>query len=64
MKFKCIASGNVYEFSERDAEDMLKHPDYEVVEDSETPSPEGSETPSKRKYTKTTASDDDTPVAA
>jgi hypothetical protein len=34
MKFKCLATSNVYEFtSESDIQTMLKHPQYAVVEE-------------------------------
>lgn len=34
VKFKCLVSGNVVSFEHaHDIEDMLKHPQYELVED-------------------------------
>jgi hypothetical protein len=59
MKFKCKASGNIYDFSESDTEQMLKHLDYEaVVEDEVT------EKPSKRSYTKKETASEETDLAA
>lgn len=33
MHFKCLGSGNVYEFHGKDAEDMKNHAGYEVLEE-------------------------------
>lgn len=33
MHFKCLGSGNVYEFYGKDAEDMKNHAGYEVLEE-------------------------------
>lgn len=36
MKFKCIHTGQVYEYLiEQDIKEMLKHDEYSVVEDEE-----------------------------
>lgn len=53
VKFKCIATGNVFEFKyEVDIASMRKHPEYvEVSEESKEVEAKQEETP-KRKYTR------------
>lgn len=47
MIFRCKVSGNTVEFTaEHDVKDMLKHPQYEVVEPKEE---EGKEKPKAKK---------------
>lgn len=38
MKFKCIHTGEIYEFlQENDIEEMLKHDEYEAIEEPKEP---------------------------
>lgn len=39
VKFKCIYSGQIYQFDEHDAEGMRKHSEYVEVKDEEVKAP-------------------------
>lgn len=58
VKFKCTASGNIFEFKyEHDIAAMLKHPGYvqvsdEKAEETEQNAGTDEKVPTKRKYTR------------